>query len=370
MPQLTETGQDRMAMAMNLSEQFSQYEPSSGVRYTMMITICFVVAVTLLGNIGTILAFWKVRGLREKPSNLFILNLSCVDFIMGFVHTFSISTYTAGYWVWGKTGCQIYSTVANIAVSGGLLNTLLICWDRYLLISMPYPKYMKLQSKRRVICIITVLWCYTIIGSFGEWIFWDIVKVPETVYKFDYSQQCRSPPKHSRMFQAQGLLRNIFLPLMLIEGFSIAFVVRLRRKLRRGAQVTDATISERQLSGPSTSTSHRDVNSISTSATTPASLAQRRNVEVNNPQNRYVKAAVTLSALIIALNVCLLPFILYIIYVSLVCPICSNGLVREILSLIVLPLNSCINPILYAITMAKIKQFYLKMFRLAINHNA
>ncbi len=349
----------------------------------MMITICFMVIITLLGNIGTIVAFWKVRSLREKPSDFFILNLSCADLIMGLVHILSISTYAAGYWIWGKTGCQLYATVANITVSGGLWSTFLICWDRYMLISVQYPKYMKLQSKGRVISIITALWCYIIISAFIEWMIWDTVKVPQTLYKFDYSRHCRSPPKHNFIFQTQGFSRNIFLPLILIEGFSVAFVVRLRRKLRRGTQISDFDFSS-SAQGPQpggSSTNRRNVLTSSTiagaSTIIHASKMDSANSSVNariggrttrntaaSPQNRYVKAAITLAALVIALNVCVLPFVLYTLYVSLVCPICNNGLIRDFLSLIVIPMNSCINPILYAATMSKIKQFYLKMFRL------
>ncbi len=351
----------------------------------MLITSCFITTITLLGNVGTIVAFWKVRGLREKPSNFFILNLSCTDLIMGVVHIFSISTYAAGYWIWGKTGCQIYVTLANIAVAGGILNTLLICWDRYLLISMEYPKYMKLQSERRVTRIITALWCYIIIGSFIEWMIWDTVKVPQTLYKFDYSQQCRSPPKHNFIFQTLKFSRNVFLPLILIEAFSVAFVVRLRRRLRRGARVRDGADScnlpqGQQPGGLSMNRSNVPTVSKNTSASATVAITHahgmasahtssnaRRsgqtttNTDVN--QQRYVKAAITFTALIVALNVCLLPFVLYISLVSLVCPICSNGLIREILGIIVIPMNSCINPILYAVTMRKIKQFYLKMLR-------
>ena len=84
-----------------------------------------MVTITLLGNIGTIVAFWKVRGLREKPTHLFILNLSCADLIMGLVHISSSSAFAAGHWILGKTGYQIYGTLSN-TVYGGVLNTLLM----------------------------------------------------------------------------------------------------------------------------------------------------------------------------------------------------------------------------------------------------
>ena len=78
-------------------------------------------------------------------------------------------------------------------------------------------------------------------------------------------------------------------------------------------------------------------------------------------RNRYVKAAVTLGALVVAVNICVLPFILYVIIVSFFCPQCSNGFIRDILANI-LYMNSCLNPILYAATMSKIRRFYKSLF--------
>ncbi|XP_072039229.1 histamine H3 receptor-like [Amphiura filiformis] len=375
---------------MNASEDMSRsiWTIPEGVQYILTSIQCLIVTGTLLGNAGTIVAFYKVRSLREKPSDLFILSLSCADLIMGCVITFTVPTYALGYWVWGKTLCQLFATLANIAVIAGILNTLMICWDRYLLISKEYPKYVKMQSKHRVIGIITVVWAYSVVSGFIEWIVWDIVNIPETVYEFDFTRECRSPPKHDFIYQTQAFTLNGFLPLLGIEGLSVAFVVLLRRKLHKRMQVTDFEYSNTQsqqlqergdqpggsltvsrsnvvhtsnntLSG--STSGHRNIGVDSTNM-----LVNTRNAEhtSSNPKNRYVKAAITLAALVIALNLCLLPFILYTLYVSLVCPICSDRLIRDILSNIVVPLNSCLNPILYAATMSKIKRFYKRLFGL------
>ncbi|XP_072039227.1 D(5)-like dopamine receptor [Amphiura filiformis] len=329
---------------MNVSEDISRsiWTLPAGVQYTLTSIQCLMVTATLLGNAGTIVAFYKVRGLREKPSDLFILSLSCADLLMGCVITFTVPTYALGYWAWGKTMCQLFATLANIAVIAGILNTLMICWDRYVLISKEYPKYVKIQSKRRVIGIITVVWVYSLITGFIEWVVWDVVKIPETVYEFDFTRECRSPPKHNFVFQTQAFTRNVFLPLLGIEGLSVAFVVLLRRRLHKRMQVTDSEYSNTQ----------------------SQQLQERSDQPGGSSTNRYVKAAITLAALVIALNLCLLPFILYTLYVSLVCPTCGDRLIRDILSNIFVPLNSCINPVLYAVTMSKIKRFYKRLFGL------
>ncbi|XP_072039228.1 histamine H3 receptor-like [Amphiura filiformis] len=375
---------------MNVSEDISRsiWTLPAGVQYTLTSIQCLMVTATLLGNAGTIVAFYKVRGLREKPSDLFILSLSCADLLMGCVITFTVPTYALGYWAWGKTMCQLFAALANIAVIAGILNTLMICWDRYILISKEYPKYVKIQSQRRVIGTITVVWVYSLVTGFIEWVVWDVVKVPETVYEFDFTRECRSPPKHNFVFQTQAFTRNVFLPLLGIEGLSVAFVVLLRRRLHKRMQVTDFEFSNTQSqqlqersdqpggsstvsrcdaahtsmsTGGSTSGHSRNIGTDSTNMPVNARNAEHTS---SNPKNRYVKAAITLAALVIALNLCLLPFLLYTLYVSLVCPTCSDRLIRDTLSNIFVPLNSCINPILYAVTMSKIKRFYKRLFGL------
>ena len=79
------------------------------------------------------------------------------------------------------------------------------------------------------------------------------------------------------------------------------------------------------------------------------------------PQKRYLKAATTMGALVIVLNLCLLPYILYSLITSLFCPECTSGTVRDMLMYVV-RLNSFVNPILYAATMSKIRLFYKKIF--------
>ncbi len=366
---------------MNLSKDLSEFSTPplpAEVRYILATIMSIMSIITFLGNIGTILAFWKVRGLREKPSDFFILSLSLADLLMGFYVISHISTYAIGRWIWGKIGCQLMNYVCNVAAVSGIFSTLLICWDRFLLISKEYPKYIKLQTKRRVIIAITFVWTYSLIASTVELMIWDVVKVPDTVYEFDYSRGCRSPPKHNFVFQALGFTFGILFPLIGIEGLSVAFIVLLRRKLRKRARVSDFEHSNSQsqrsdLPGGSNMNSRGNITkSIVTTETICKLPINTRHIceqitgnVGTKPQNRYVKAAVTLAALVIALNVCLLPYILYTFYVSLICPICSNRHIRGIFAYVVVPLNSCINPILYATTMSKIKGFYKKIFKLS-----
>ena len=51
------------------------------IAYAIVVPIIIVIGTVF--NLTTILAFWKMPGLRDKPSDLLILNLSVVDLITG-----------------------------------------------------------------------------------------------------------------------------------------------------------------------------------------------------------------------------------------------------------------------------------------------
>jgi hypothetical protein len=47
---------------------------------------------TAVANLGTIIAFWKVKGLGEKPSDLLILSLAFVDIFQGLILIYKYQT--------------------------------------------------------------------------------------------------------------------------------------------------------------------------------------------------------------------------------------------------------------------------------------
>ena len=67
-----------------------------------------LILLTVAGNFGTIMAFWKVRSLREKPSDLLILSLSIANLGVGISLVFLIPLIAFGKWTWGKLICQLY----------------------------------------------------------------------------------------------------------------------------------------------------------------------------------------------------------------------------------------------------------------------
>ena len=319
-------------------------DTNSGYIFATVTTalLCVIIPVTIVGNLTTIMAFIKVRSLREKPSDLLILALSCADLGTGFALVMLFPVTAIGYWPWGEIGCQVYVWFANICVFSGVIITASISWDRFLLISRDYPKYIKLQSRKRIIVTILVVYFYAIGMGSLDFILWNTIPVPGGGKEsFDYSQECRSPAKHNFIYAMVLFMVNMCLPMVIIEVLSLWFVILLRGKLKNRAQVGD--IDSASITA-------------STGRSTMASYSRDRNTREGS-RNRYTKAAITLGALIIALNICLPPFVLYILIISFFCPKCSNGNVRDMLNYL-LYFNSCLNPLLYAATMGKIRRFY------------
>ncbi len=59
----------------------------TSIEYHIFFLVLFAILIlaSAVLNIGTIVAFWRLPSLREKPSELLILNLACADLFTGLV---------------------------------------------------------------------------------------------------------------------------------------------------------------------------------------------------------------------------------------------------------------------------------------------
>ncbi|XP_072037149.1 beta-3 adrenergic receptor-like [Amphiura filiformis] len=320
-----------------------------------VVVVSVVSILTLISNMATIVSFFKVRLLRQKPNNLLILNLSCADLGVGLIQIYRFPKTAFRIWPYGKYGCQLLHFLVSLFVSAGMVTTIAIGMDRFLLLSRDYPKYLMIQSRKRIINIIGGIWLYGILLGSSEVLLWDILTPPTLHDYYDFNLDCRSPPKHNVVYALVVFMLGIFGPLLAIDSFSIAFFVRLIRKLRQPmVHPSSNTGMSSQIIHPSSSRS----------AAAPNSVPMANGADVlrpgADPNQRYKKAAVLLGAIVLLVNICTLPFVLYVIITSVFCPQCNNAYHRDILGDL-LYLNSCINPFLYAGTMIKIRKFYKRV---------
>ena len=328
----------------NLTESTSRFTPEINLFYLIFIpTICFLI---ILGNSATIVAFWKLPSLRNKPSDLLILHLSITDLITGLfvIPIFSPNYITPGHWPLGELGCRfIAGPPYNISIHTSLLLLLAISIDRFLLVSTKYPHYLKIQSKKHVNMEIACCWMISVLSILTEQATWDISKTLDvSAASVNFDVACLSPPRRMKSFSLTFFLILHFMPVMLVCGFSIAFLCLLRVRLRKN-----------RISAAPTSV-----------ASPPSVLSQHNQNETPDEgslrtmtRSRYIKPALSLIALVSAMAVCVLPYAIYVMTTELICPRCNDIVVLYRL-LFLQFCNACLDPFLYALTQRKIKRLY------------
>lgn len=315
----------------------------------LVAVVCFL---TVIGNSATIYAFWKVPGLREKPSEFLILNLSVADLMTGLLAIPLVSPMyiTPGNWPLGESGCRFIVFPFNLSIHTSLGLLLAISIDRFLLVYLEYPKYLKIQSQARINFIIACCWGFAALTVVIEQSVWDVAKgLDEVAANINYDRVCLSPPRRLQSFSISFFLGLYFTPVVLVCGFSLAFLCLLRKRLiknkvRQAPQSTTGTVS----SAPS----HENQPQPDQSATGGSQGESRSRV-----RNRYIKPALSLIALVFGMAVCMLPYSLYVIIIELFCPKCNN--IPVLFNLLFLQFcNACLDPFLYALTQRKIQKLY------------
>ena len=303
-----------------------------------------------IGNLGTIIAFWKLPSLRDKPSELLILSLSCADFITGFIIIPLISPIyiTPGYWPFKEMSCRIFIFFMDLAVHASLFTLCMISIDRLLLVLKEYPQYMKIQTHFRIQTTLAIGWTSSMITGIIEVTLWEIAKdLDESAGLIDYTQYCLSPPRRMQEFALSFFLMLYFLPVLLVCGLSTVFFCLLYKRLNKSWKMR----AEAQIPPLNLRAVQRHVS--------PSSLVHQDSQQTMSSQqrNRYIKPAITLLALVTAMATCMLPYSFHVIVVEVFCPECANY--HILYSLLLLQFcNACLDPFMYAMTQKKIQTFY------------
>lgn len=327
------------------------------IQYVVIIPLMVISAV--LGNLMTIVAFWKVPKLREKPSDLLICALACVDFATGlFVIPLIGPLYiTPGNWPLEEIGCRVHIASSIIVLTTSLYLLIFISFDRYLLVSREYPQYLKTQSERRIYKCIVFSLSMGVLAAVIEQSMWDRAKAIDAVAAgINFNERCLSPPRRLAPFSTAYFLAFYLLPVIAVSVLSVAFLYLFRKRLMKKIRIGPA---DRLPPATLQSTSEDRENS------NPASVAANADVIKSaeiTARNRYIKPAITLIGLVTAMGVCMLPYCFYVIVVNWFCTKCSNVTVLYAV-LLLQYCNSCLDPMLYAATQNRIRKFYRSRFR-------
>ncbi|XP_038069776.1 tyramine receptor Ser-2-like [Patiria miniata] len=382
-------------------------------KFTVFLGVLLFVlsAVTIIGNIATILAFRDSRDLRHKTTNLLILSLSCSDLLIGTTGLpFAAITFTAGDWPLGKPVCIIGVFVSVLGVSGGMYTLTAINLDRWLLVSREYSSYLRIQSLRNVKLQIAGAWALALLISSCEILVWIAGGVREVEDTIDFTMECRSPVRTDLRFAFITGFLLFLVPFFVMLVCSLRFVVLLRRRLRKPkAKITSSrlpsspsaeengvgsrkaspgaspvesepmtptnnSISADVATTPESNDSHpTSTQSSNTAHATSPTEAKRRSffphrknhqpkTNSKKMKNRYMKPAIRLAILMSVFTFCSLPYPFFVLIADTKCEDCEPLLVaRNHLSNLLLA-NSALNPFLYAIMHRKIRRYHQRKF--------
>ena len=318
----------------------------------------------IFGNVLIIYAFWKLPSLREKTSELLILNLSIVDLCTGVTLLYISPVFIIrGYNPLRELGCRLANFLFHFTVNAGSFTLVAISMDRLLLVLIDYPKYLKFQSHSRIRFTIALCWITAFAVCAMEHSIWNLAKtLNDSAANIDFNEICLSPPRRLRAFSLFAFIGLYLGPVALVCGLSMTFFVLLWRRIRRPNRVgmlsEDAATDSSVHTNPTTA-EERVVPNVEIQGVEPGPPMQRRQQRVQ--MNRYLKPAVSLTVLVVAMALCMLPYSIYVIIIQFVCSKCFiPQLVNSLLLL--QSCNACLDPYLYGMTQKKIRKYYLSCF--------
>ena len=366
-----------MDYTADLTTNETLYKPTFVVNIGYAVFMPLLILVIIVMNLGTISAFWKVPSLRGKPSDLFVLNLACADLLTGTtILPFMSPVYiTPGVWPLGEIGCAIvHGFFFNLSICGSLLALITISIDRFLLVYMEYPHYVKTMTRRRVYKVITAGWTFTFLTAVIELSLWEKAKeVDETARSIDFDRVCLSPARRVKAFTLFFFLTLFLLPVLLVCGLSIGFLYQLQLRLQklRGQR---QNISKENAVDPMLSTGVELSTASATETTEVMAVASKQSNQPSKPtddkksgrinvvRNRYIKPGITLIGVVLAMAVCMLPFSFYVIIIEAGCEQCNNTDILYGLLLMQF-CNASIDPFIYVLTRRKIRMFYRSVLK-------
>ncbi|XP_058248441.1 trace amine-associated receptor 13c-like [Hemibagrus wyckioides] len=151
---------------MNLSdrcEHFSCPERSVSPAVYILLYVCSaaVVLLTVCGNLLVIISVLHFKQLHT-PTNMLVLSLAVSDFFIGGFVMPSMFIWTIeSCWIFGRDFCTIFWLICGFLLILSIYNIALIAVDRYLALSNPFL-YMNRVSVRITYVVIVFDWCVSV----------------------------------------------------------------------------------------------------------------------------------------------------------------------------------------------------------------
>jgi len=214
---------ERRKLGWNVDEEYMSYvhpywktfdAPNPLLHYLLGCLYIILMFCVLAGNGVVIWIFSGAKTLRT-PSNMLIINLAILDFIMMCkTPVFIVNSFNEGP-IYGKLGCDIFGLLGAYNGIGSAMNNSAIAYDRYRSISRPLDGKL---SKKTVVAMIVGIWLwatpFSVLPFFQIWGRF----VPEgflTTCSFDFMSEDQS----TRAFVGAIFVYSYIIPLSILLYF-------------------------------------------------------------------------------------------------------------------------------------------------------
>ena len=337
------------------SESSSVWEPFEVEEISWIAIVLGVISLTtIVGNIFVMVSFVQDTKIRNTVSNIFILNLSIADCIVGIaVLPINTSWVLLGHWPYGKMFCQIWIVIDYTTAYMSVLMITLISLDRFWLVTKKL-KYRDFQTRRQVKAMIAFCWVFSLTFYTVVTFAWEPI-VGESV--IDYTEDCEMESLYNTPFNLALMFMEFIIPLIIISILNSIVYANIKRRSKGmvkppsnpkppASPATEHSIASEQGNGAvKASTISLSVSSLASDKSQTSKVKDDQKKEFN----RHRKAAITLAVIVGIFLVCWLPYYVITIYTAAICEDCVSNRIWEIVNYI-LWCNSTINPLLYAVT--------------------
>lgn len=216
----------------NYSSIFGPIDVPEWEAYLTILTLTFIIFVTIVGNILVILSVFTYKPLRIVQ-NFFIVSLAVADLTVAILVMPLNVVYTIlGRWVFGIHICKMWLTSDVLCCTASILNLCAIALDRFYAITDPI-NYAQKRTVKRVLSQIAGVWILSLIISSPPLIGWNDWPSAE---EFQIQQTCKLTERRGYVvYSSSG---SFYIPLIIMSIVYLEIFIATRRRLRERAKAS------------------------------------------------------------------------------------------------------------------------------------
>ena len=307
--------------------------------------------VTLFGNALVIMAFIRDRRLRAKIPNMYILNLSLADFIVGCVTMPIQNAYRhTGIWRFGEAACKFWLSMDYGGCCLSMWAIVLISYDRYILITKGL-EYGKLQTLPKFMTLAACMWFFSLSNAVFSIVGSDLF-VENTI---DYSMYCDSAIFYTPGFVIYDVFVTFLIPVIMIIYFNTRLFTDIKKR-SRGLPRSTASIE------PSSTIGSASVNHSVQRQDEASTIGAQKQRQGTTDIRKHRRGAITLALIVGVSSLCWLPYKANTILGSIFGV--ETSIRSLIISLYIFYSNSAINPLLYVATNPRIREGMIALIKI------